>query len=117
MEISDVIEELCEFLTLPLIAGIAGVEDPDEVCKWARGELTPTQPADQRLRFAHDLLREIESAQGLRVAQAWTMSTNPRLNYESPIKAIRDDKFQLTAAAAKALLEDGYDGSPAARKT
>jgi hypothetical protein len=110
MEIPDVIEELCEFLTLPLIAGLAGVEDPDEVRKWARGELTPSQPTDQRLRFAHDLLQEIESVQGLRVAQAWAMSINPRLNYESPIRAIRDDKFQMIAAAAKAMLEDGYDG-------
>ena len=48
--------------------------------------------------------------QGLRVAQAWALSINPRLDYESPIKAIREDRFAETAAAAKALLEDAYDG-------
>ena len=37
------------------------------------------------------------------------MSINPRLGYESPVKAIREDRFQ-EAAAARALLDGGYDG-------
>jgi hypothetical protein len=80
------------------------------VSKWARGALEPTQPAQQRLRFAHDILLEIEGAQGKGVAQAWALSINPRLGYDSPIKAIREDRFQETAAAAKAMLEGAYDG-------
>ncbi|MDJ0358443.1 hypothetical protein [Paenarthrobacter sp. PH39-S1] len=110
METSDIVQELCEALTSKLVASLAGVKDPGQVRKWARGELNPTQPAEQRLRFAYDVIEEVESAQGLRVAQAWAMSINPRLGYESPLKAIREDRFQETAAAAKALLEDAYDG-------
>lgn len=110
MDTSDVVQELCEALTSKLVAGLAGVKDPGQVRKWARGELKPTQPAEQRLRFAHDVIQEVESAQGRRVAQAWAMSINPRLGYDSPLKAIREDRFQETAAAAKALLEDAYDG-------
>ncbi|MFH5880235.1 hypothetical protein [Arthrobacter sp. NA-172] len=110
METSEVVQELCDVLTSKLVAGLSGVKDPGQVRKWARGDLQPTQPAQQRLRFAHDVIQEIESAQGRRVAQAWAMSINPRLGYESPIKAIREDRFQETAAAAKALLEDAYDG-------
>ncbi len=110
METSEVVQELCDVLTSRLVAGLSGVKDPGQVRKWARGDLQPTQPAQQRLRFAHDVIQEIESAQGRRVAQAWAMSINPRLGYESPIKAIREDRFQETAAAAKALLEEAYDG-------
>ncbi len=110
METSEVVQELCDVLTSKVVAGLSGVKDPGQVRKWARGDLEPTQPAQQRLRFAHDVIQEIESAQGRRVAQAWAMSINPRLGYESPIKAIREDRFQETAAAAKALLEDAYDG-------
>ncbi|QHK18522.1 hypothetical protein GU243_00535 [Pseudarthrobacter psychrotolerans] len=110
METSEVVQELCDVLTSKLVAGLSGVKDPGQVRKWARGDLQPTQPAQQRLRFAHDVIQEIESAQGRRVAQAWAMSINPRLGYESPIKAIREDRFQETAAAARALLEDAYDG-------
>lgn len=110
MEISEVVHELCDALTSKLVAGLAGVKDPGQVRKWARGELEPTQPAQQRLRFAYDLMQEIENSQGKRVAQAWAMSINPRLNYQSPMKAIREDKFQETAAAAEALMEGAYDG-------
>lgn len=110
METSEVVQELCDVLTSRLVAAIAGVKDPGQVRKWARGELEPTQPAEQRLRFAHDVLHEIESTQGKKVAQAWAISVNPRLGYDSPLKAIREDRFQETAATAKALLEDAYDG-------
>lgn len=110
METSAVVQELCEVLTSKLVAALAGVKDPGQVRKWARGELKPIQPAEQRLRFAYDLIQEIESVQGRRVAQAWALSINPRLGYESPVKAIREDRFQETASAAKALLEDAYDG-------
>lgn len=110
MKISEVVQELCDVLTSKVVAGLAGVKDPGQVRKWARGELQPTQPAQQRIRFAHDVIQEIESTLGRRVAQAWAMSINPRLDYGSPIKAIREDRFQETAAATKALLEDAYDG-------
>ncbi|WP_125616023.1 hypothetical protein [Specibacter cremeus] len=78
--------------------------------EWVRGDLEPTQPAQQRLRFAYGVIQEIETAQSKRVAQAWALSINPRLGFESPIKAIREDRFQETAAAAQALLEDACDG-------
>lgn len=110
MDTSEVVQELCDVLTSKLVASLAGVKDPGQVRKWARGGLEPTQPAQQRLRFAHDILHEIEGAQGKKVAQAWALSINPRLGYESPLKAIREDRFQETAAAAKALMEDSYDG-------
>jgi hypothetical protein len=105
-----VVLELCDVLTSRLVSALAGVKDPGQVRKWARGELEPTQPAQQRLRFAHDVLHEMESTHGKKVAQAWAISVNPRLGYDSPLKAIREDRFQETAAAAKALLEDAYDG-------
>lgn len=34
----------------------------------------------------------------------------PGIGYASPLKAVREDRFQETAAAAKAQLEDAYDG-------
>ena len=74
------------------------------------GDLEPTRPAQQRLRFAYDLLYQVEAAEGSRDAQTWATSVNPRLDYGTPLKAIREDRFQDTAAAAKALMEDAYDG-------
>jgi hypothetical protein len=110
LETAQVVGELCELLGSKLVASTAGVKDPGQVRKWARGELEPSQPAQQRLRFAYDILHEIEAAESRRVAQAWAISINPRLDYGTPLKAIREDRFQDTAAAAKALMEDAYDG-------
>jgi hypothetical protein len=110
METSEVVQELCDVLTSKLVAALAGVKDPGQLRKWARGVLEPTQPAEQRLRFAHEVLHEIASAQGMEGAQAWALTANPRLGYDSPVKAIREDRFQETATAARALLEDAFDG-------
>jgi hypothetical protein len=109
-DIAVVAQGLCDLLGSKLVASAAGVTDPGQVRKWARGDLEPTQPAEQRLRFAYDLLHDVEAAEGRRVAQAWAMSANPRLDYGTPLKAIREDRFQDTAAAAKAMMEDAYDG-------
>jgi sirohydrochlorin ferrochelatase len=110
METSQVVQELCDVLTARLVAALAGAKDADHVGKWATGSLEPTQSAGKRLRFAHEVLREIAGAHETRAAQAWTLTVNPRLGYDSPLKAIREDRFQEAAAAAKALLEDAYDG-------
>jgi hypothetical protein len=109
-DVALVAQVLCDLLGSKLVASMAGVKDSGQVGKWARGGLEPTQPAQQRLRFAYDLLQEVEAAEGRRVAQAWAMSVNPRLDYGTPLKAIREDRFKDTAAAAKALMEDAYDG-------
>lgn len=77
METSEVVQELCNVLTSRLVAALTGVKDPGQARKWVRGELEPTQAAQQRLRFAHDVLHEIENAQGKKVAQAWAISVNP----------------------------------------
>jgi hypothetical protein len=110
METPDLVQELCDVLTSRVLAALAGVRDPGQVRKWAEGVLEPTQPVEQRIGFAHEVLHEIAGAQGKRTAQAWVLSVHPRLGYDSPIKAIREDRFQETAAAAKTLLEDAYDG-------
>ncbi|WAH95590.1 hypothetical protein [Arthrobacter sp. MMS18-M83] len=109
MKTSEVVQELCDVLTSKLVAALAGVKDSGQVRKWARGELEPTQPAEQRLRFTLDVIQEIGGTHGQKVAQAWALSINPRLDYQSPIQAIREDRFQEVAASAKALLEDAYD--------
>lgn len=109
-DIADVTRELCDVLTSRLIASMAGVKDSSQVRKWARGELVPSQPARTRLSFAYDTLRMIEASEGQRTAEAWAMAVNPRLNYDTPIKAIREDRFRETAAAANALVEEAFDG-------
>lgn len=109
-DIADVVSYLCELLTSKLVASVADVKDSSQVRKWARQELIPTQPARTRLNFAFDTLRAIEDAIGRRTAESWAMTVDPRLNFDTPIKAIREDRFRETAAAAAALREEAFDG-------
>ncbi|RKR29804.1 XRE family transcriptional regulator [Arthrobacter oryzae] len=110
METTEAVRELCDVLTAKVVAALAGVENPDQVGAWGEDALAPTPPVERRLRFALEVLHEIAGTQGMSAAQSWALTINPRLGYDSPIKAIREDRFQETAAAAKALLEDAYDG-------
>lgn len=110
VEAAEVVQELCHLLGLKLVGSLTGVKDPVQVSQWAGGGPEPAPPVLQRLRFAHHVLSAIKEGQGKSVAQAWATSVNPRLGYDSPLKAIREDRFQETAAAADALLGDAYDG-------
>lgn len=110
LEIRDVMMELSALLPSSLIASLAGVKDPSQVRKWARGELEPTIPAASKLRFALMQARDIEAAQSSRVAQAWLTTANKMLAYDLPIKAIREERYAETAAAATSFIEGGYQG-------
>lgn len=104
-DIADVTRELCDVPTSRLVASMAGMKDSSQVRKWARSELVPSQPARTRLSFAYDILQMIEASEGRRTAEAWVIAVNSRLNYDTPIKAIKEDRFRETAAAADALAE------------
>ncbi|GAA1114034.1 hypothetical protein [Arthrobacter flavus] len=104
------VRELSEMLTARIVAGLAGVRDPLQVCEWAEGSAIPPSESQSRLRFAYEVLSEIQMARRTNIAQAWALTVNPRLSYLSPVKAIREGRFTETKAAAKALLEDAYDG-------
>lgn len=110
LRMAEVTEALCELLPSALVASLAGVKDSSQVRKWARGDLEPTLASAARMRFTLEQAWEIEAAESARVAQAWLTTANRVLGYELPIKAIRDDRFAETAAAAMAFLEDSYEG-------
>ncbi|GAA1127059.1 hypothetical protein [Arthrobacter flavus] len=110
VKIAVIVRELSEVLTPRIVAGIAGITDPQQVCEWEAGKSAPTEPAQLRLRFAHSVLGEIQAARRTSVAQAWAVTINPRLYYSTPVKAIREGRFIETKAAVQALLEEAYDG-------
>ena len=49
-------------------------------------------------------------AEGEHVARMWFIGSNPWLDHDSPIDAIREDRFKEVAAAATAMVEDGFSG-------
>jgi hypothetical protein len=93
-----------------VVASLAGVKGEEPVRKWAEHDSEPTPSEDRRLRFAYEIFDRIRDACGRGNAASWLLAINPRLGYESPVKAIREDRFEDTAAAARAFLDGGYDG-------
>lgn len=110
IDTADIVRELNDLLTPRIVAGMAGKKDPGQARKWANGSLAVPPPEQERLRFAYDLLKQIESAHRRSVAQAWAITVNPRLGYTTPVKAIREERFNEAAAAMRALVEEAYDG-------
>ncbi|WP_417234944.1 hypothetical protein [Arthrobacter sp.] len=109
MDIDEVVRELIDVLTANLVASIAGIKDPGQARKWARGELAPRPPAEQRLRFALETFNLIAESSSPRRAQRWFLSINPQLEFQSPIQAIRENSFRLVGSAARAVAEDSSD--------
>lgn len=108
--ITAMVRELTETLTARIVAGLAGVRDPLQVREWAEGSAVPPSESQSRLRIAHEVLSEIQTERRTNIAQAWALTVNSRLSDLSPVRAIREGRFTETKAAAKALLEDAYDG-------
>lgn len=105
----EVAERALEFLPASLVASTAGVKDPGQVRKWKSGKLTPTFPTLERLRFMLTQALEITEAESASVATSWLTSASSRLDYDLPIKAIREGRYREVSDAAKVFLS-GYAG-------
>ncbi|MFJ2620086.1 hypothetical protein [Glutamicibacter sp. NPDC087344] len=105
----EVVEKALEFLPASLVASTAGVQDPGQVRKWKSGKLTPTFPTLERLRFMLTKALQITEVESAAVATSWLTSASSRLNYDLPIKAIRESRYREVSEAASFFL-DGYAG-------
>jgi hypothetical protein len=52
----------------------------------------------------------LAEAEGEHVARAWFIGANPWLEYDTPITAIREDRFRETGKATQAVLDDSFSG-------
>lgn len=106
---SEVVEALTGFLPVALIASSAGVKDPGQVRKWRNGALRPTAVSAARLRFLLDQATYISHHESREIAAAWLTSANEQLDYDLPLKAIREERYKEVAEAAKSFV-NGYAG-------
>ncbi|WP_140425637.1 hypothetical protein [Cryobacterium sp. N19] len=52
----------------------------------------------------------LDDAEGEHVAHAWFIAANPWLGYDTPVTAIRDDRFKDAATATQAVIDDSFSG-------
>lgn len=106
----EVVRQLNSHLGPTLVAALAGVKQRGMPSKWAKPDgPTPRPAAETRLLKAHALFFAIAGAESEHIARAWMIGSNPLLDGDTPITAIREDRFKQVTQAATAFLE----GSPA----
>lgn len=109
--IREITRRLNSALGSTLVASMAGSNDPKISYKWARTDgPKPRIDAVRRLQFAHTQWLAIAASEGEQVARMWFIGSNPLLDYDTPVDAIREDRFKEAAAAAAAMVEDGFLG-------
>ncbi|TFD50707.1 hypothetical protein E3T43_17875 [Cryobacterium sp. Hh7] len=64
----------------------------------------------RRLQFAYERWTILVQAEGEHVARAWFIGANPWLDYDTPVTAIREDRFKDVATAVQAVIDDSFSG-------
>jgi hypothetical protein len=89
-----------------IVAFMTGVDDPKAVGRWARGERTPRDDAEQRLRAAYQITQLLTLADSAETARAWFIGMNPHFADRAPFAILGEDPAQAprVLAAAKAFI-------------
>lgn len=111
LDIREIVRRLNSALGATLVAALAGSRDRRASYGWAKEDgPTPKVAAVKRLQFAYDQWQLVAGAEGEHVARMWFIGANSWLEDDSPIDAIREDRFKQTANAARAMIDDGFSG-------
>jgi hypothetical protein len=89
-----------------MVAFMTGVDDPKAVGRWARGERTPRDAAEQRLRAAYQITQILTLADSAETARAWFIGMNPHFADRAPFTILGEDPAQAphVLAVAKAFI-------------
>lgn len=111
MDIREIAVRLNDALGETLVAALTASKDAKIAQAWAQQDgPSPSPVAGRRLQFAYTQWVAITEAEGEQVARLWFVSSNTWLNQITPIDAIRQDRFEETATAAAALIQDSFAG-------
>ena len=111
--LEQVVRELVELLSAPVVALLGGVSETRAVQQWMSGR-QPQRP--QVLRFALQLATMIASEQQSAIAQAWFQGCNPHLNDAIPALLLRNSSLaevqERLIAAARAFATRNTGSAP-----
>ncbi len=111
MDIHDIVRELNGALGPTLVATLAGSKDRKLPIRWAKEDgPEPRADASRRLTFAHRQWNVLAAADGEHVARQWFIGSNPLLEEDTPLTAIREDRHTAVASAVKSFV-DGHHGA------
>lgn len=104
--INEVVRRLNNHLGTTLVAALAGTMDLEEPERWANPDGPPPREGEQeRIRVAHRIWLALADAESDDLARTWFTGTNPFLDGESPVLALREGQARDVTLAAKAFLD------------
>lgn len=62
------------------------------------------------MRQALETWRTVAEVEGEHMARQWLIGAHPWLNDDSPVSAIREDRFRDVGTAANAMVNDSFSG-------
>jgi hypothetical protein len=108
LPIPEIVKQLVSLIGRKLTAYLGGVRDVRAVDRWMNGSELYGD-AEQRLRFAFQLVRKLAEREDPTVIQSWLTGLNPELGDRVPLRLMRE--IDLVApeimGAARALLVGG----------
>lgn len=111
LDVREITRRLNGSLGGTLVASLAGSKDAKLPYRWAKADgPAPKNEAMRRLQFAYEQWTMLAEAEGEHVARAWFIGANPWLEYDTPITAIREDRFKDAGKAVRAVLDDSFSG-------
>jgi hypothetical protein len=110
LPVPEIVKRLVGLIGRKLTAYVGAVQDVRAVDRWMKGgELYGD--AEQRLRFAFQLVRMLAEREDPTVIQSWLTGLNPELGDRVPLRLMRENDLEIVApeimGAARAFLVGG----------
>jgi hypothetical protein len=96
LEWPDVVRRITDILGRKLTAYIAGVADVRALDRWMAGT-APYGDAEQRLRFAYQVVRTLSGHDSPQVVQCWLTGVNPELGDRVPLRLLKEGDLNTVA--------------------
>lgn len=110
-DIRVVARELVSAFGPTIIAAATGTKDLDLPLEWTQSDgRLPKDDADRRLRFMLHQWYLVESSEGREVARLWFLGGNSELGEDTPLTAIREDRFDEVITAVATVTTPGVLG-------
>lgn len=106
--IHQIVAELNAQLGATLVAALSGTRNSKEPYGWEAGDSQPGKEEEKRLRLAHELFHVLAAEEGGDVARAFFIGSNPVLNDDTIVTALREGRFDEARAAVRAFITDAW---------
>ncbi|ADG75030.1 conserved hypothetical protein [Cellulomonas flavigena DSM 20109] len=111
MSMHELVRRLNALLGPTLVSTLAGAKDTKAATRWAKPDSGQIGPRfEQNLRFGYTVQQQIVSAENEHVARSWFLASNPLLDFDTPIQAVREGRHREVVRAANAVITDDWAG-------